>query len=714
MKRAATGEFLLEIGCEEIPARLLDSTRSQLQELLEGELSGRGLLSGEKVQTFATPRRLIATCAALALKEPDRESRVTGPPKSVAFDPQGRPTRAAEGFAQKQGVGVADLKVVETPKGAYIAALTKHLGEPTAKVLAAAIPGVITRLNFPRSMYWASPQGLRFIRPIRWVVALWAGKVIPLELDGLKSGNQTFGHRLLAPKALRVLSFPDFSKKLRRAFVVIDAEERRAGIVNQCDRLLVRQSLGRRADNELLEQLVNLVEHPAVILGSFDPEHLALPAEVLVTVMRHHQKYFSVEDRRGSLAPHFLAVIDLDSDRSGQIRRNHEAVLAARFRDAQFFWASDQRRTLAERLPLLEQTTFVARAGSYRQKVDRLVRLTGWMGENVSADGRRADIAALARAAELSKSDLTTKMVGEFPELQGVIGGLYARAQGETEAVAAGIADHYKPAGPEDSLPATLEGSLLAIGDKLDSIAACFAVGLVPSGSRDPYALRRAGAGIVRIITEGRLRLGLRAAVEAAVSVVQEAGLLGEDGAGLSASVFGFLEERARHLFRESRAFAYDEVNAVFAAGWEDLADARARLEALRQIRPTPGFEPLAAAFKRIRNILEQAGGSGRFLNCQIQPDLLEAGAERELYDRFLKLKPRVAGLRQKQRYPEAFREVASLRPQVDNFFDKVLVMAPEEARRANRLALLAHLLQEFSALAEFSEIVVTTKAKES
>ena len=716
MKRAATGEFLLEIGCEEIPARLLDSTRSQLQELLEGELSGRGLLSDEKVQTFATPRRLIATCAALALKEPDRESRVTGPPKSVSFDPQGRPTRAAESFAQKQGVSVADLKVVETPKGAYIAALTKHLGEPTAKVLAAILPGIITRLNFPRSMYWTSPQGLRFIRPIRWVLALWAGKVIPLELDGLKSGNQTFGHRLLAPKALSVHSFPDFGKKLRRAGVIIDAEERRAGIVNQCDRLLVGQGFGRRADNELLEQLVNLVEHPAVILGSFDPEHLLLPPEVLVTVMRHHQKYFSVEDRQGSLAPHFLAVIDLDSDPAtrDQIRRNHEAVLAARFRDAQFFWASDQRRTLAERLPLLEQTTFVARAGSYRQKVDRLVRLTGWLGENVSADGRRADIAVLARAAELSKSDLTTEMVGEFPELQGVIGGLYARAQGETEAVAAAIVDHYKPGGPEDSLPATLEGSLLAIGDKLDSIAASFAVGLVPSGSRDPYALRRAGAGIVRIIIEGRIRLGLRAAVEAAVSVVQEAGLLGEDEAGLSASVLGFLEERARHLFRESHTFAYDEVNAVFAAGWEDLADARARLEALRQIRTTPGFEPLAAAFKRIRNILEQAGGGDRFLSRQIQADLLEAGAERELYDRFLKLKPRVEGLRQKQRYTEAFREVASLRPQVDKFFDKVLVMAPEEALRENRLALLAHLLREFSVLAEFSEIVVTTKGKES
>ena len=714
MKRAATGEFLLEIGCEEIPARLLDSARSQLQELLEGELSTRGLLCGEKVQTFATPRRLVATCAALALKEPDRENRVTGPPKSVAHDAQGRPTRAAESFAQKQGVKVAELKVVATPKGEYVAALTKRLGEPTAKVLAAIIPGVITRLNFPRSMYWTSPQGLRFIRPIRWLVVLWAGKAISLELEGIKSGNLTLGHRLLAPKALRVLSFSDYSKKLRRAFVVVDAEERRTTIVNESDRLLARRGFGRRADNELLEQLVNLVEHPAVVLGSFDRAYLQLPAEVLVTVMRHHQKYFSVEDRQGSLAPHFLAVIDLDSDSSGQIRRNHEAVLAARFRDAQFFWASDQRRKLAERLPLLEQTTFVARAGNYRQKVDRLIRLTAWLGENVIADGRRADIAALARAAELSKSDLTAEIVGEFPELQGILGGLYARAQGETESVAAAIFDHYKPAGPDDSLPATLEGALLAVGDKLDSVAACFAVGLIPTGSRDPYALRRAGAGIVRISTERQLRFSLCAAVEVAVTVARESGLPGEDETTLAASVLGFLEERARHLFREFHGYAYDEVNAVFAAGWDDLVDTRARLEALRQIRPTPGFEPLAAAFKRIRNILEQAGGSERFLGREINPEHIEPGPERELYNRFLKLKPRVAGLREKQRYPEAFREVASLRPQVDSFFDKVLVMAPEEARRENRLALLAQLLREFSAMADFSEIAVTAKVKET
>ena len=714
MKRPTKGELLLEVGCEEIPAGLLNSAREQLQEVLERELEARGLLMGGKVRTFSTPRRLIATCATLAVREPDRETQAIGPPKSIAYDAQGRPTRAAESFAKRQGLKVGELKVIETPKGAYVAAVVKQRGQPADNVLKALLPGVITRLSFPRSMYWTSPGGLHFIRPIRWVLALFAGKVIPFQLEGLRSGDQTFGHRLLAPRPLRVRSFASYQQKLRRAFVRVDPDERRAQIVNECDRLLERHGLRRRADNELLELLVNQVEHPAVVLGEFSRDYLALPAEVSVTVMRHHQKYFSVEDRQGKLVPHFLAVIDLDGSGSGQIGRNHEAVLAARFGDAEFFWGADQRRTLAERLPLLEQATFVARAGSYRQKVERLARLAAWLGENVTCDGRRADIVALVRAAELCKSDLTTEMVGEFPELQGVIGGLYARAQGEAEPVARAIYEHYKPAGAEDSVPETHEGALLSLGDKLDTVAACFSVGLIPSGSRDPYALRRAAAGVVRIVVERRLRLSLLAAVEAAVSIVHGSGLVGGEEAGLATTILSFLEERTRHLFRETRGFAYDEVNAVFAAGWEDLVDTGARLGALREIRPTPDFEPLAAAFKRIRNILEQAGGSERFLDREINTDYIEAGAERELYDRFLKLRPRVAGLREKHRYAEAFREVASLRPQVDRFFDKVLVMAPEEARRENRLALLAQLLGEFSAMADFSEIVVTTKGKES
>lgn len=704
-----SAEFLLEIGCEEIPAWMLPRARAGLKELLEREFEAQGLLEGKRVETFGTPRRLVAACPQLALSEPTRVNEVVGPPKSVAYDSSGKPTRAAERFAQKLGVPISGLKLVETPKGTYVAGVAHKEGRSTRAVLAEVLPGVVSRLEFPRSMYWTSTQGLRFIRPIRWLLAVWRGQGVEFELAGVRSGRLSYGHRLLSPAAIRVKGLAEYKGRLRQARVLVDPGERREKIVRESERLLKPLRLRVREDKALLDQLVDLVEYPTVVRGEFSQDFLALPQEVLITVMRHHQKYLAVEDRRGIIAPHFLVVIDLDRDRNGEIRRNHESVLAARFRDARFFWDADQKHTLSDRVKLLEKVTFESRLGSYSEKMQRVERLAAWLGREVSAHGRRADIQALRRAAQLAKCDLTTEMVGEFPELQGIVGGLYARAQGEEGVVADAIYDHYKPAGGEDSLPRTLEGAVLSMADKLDSVASGFSVGLAPTGSRDPFGLRRAAAGVVRLIVEQRLSVSLRGAVREALSIVVGAG----DATVASAEAVGkFLQERARHLFREGRKFAYDEVNAVFAAGWDDLVDVDARLAAVRQLRPTRDFEPVAAAFKRIRNILEQAGGEDR-ASHPIQNNYIEAGAERELYDRFLKLRPKVAELRGKHRYEEALRQVASLRPQVDRYFDTVLVMAEDRGLRENRLTLLAHLLREFSTVADFSEIVVGPQTKE-
>ncbi len=706
------GEFLFEIGCEEIPAGMLEAARHSLQVLLEEELRGCGLLLDKPIVTYATPRRLVATCERLAPAEPDRVNEVVGPPEKVAFDADGKPSRAAGSFAQKQGVKLGELTVVETPRGRYLAAVARQKGRPAPRALAALLPSVVGRISFPRTMYWTSPQGLRFIRPIRWLVALYDGRVIPFELDGLRSGETTRGHRLLADRALRVRTLADYHRKLAQARVVVDCEQRRRSIERDSERLLEPRGLCRRADSELLDAVVNLVEHPAVVLGDFSPDFLSLPPEILVTVMRHHQKYFSVEDKRGRLTPHFLAVIDLDADRSGEIRRGHEAVLGARFRDAQFFWQADEKRRLAERLPLLDQAVFVSGLGTYREKTTRLTELAAWLGENLAAERRRADINALTRAAELAKADLTTEMVGEFPELQGIVGGLYARAQGEDEKVADAIYEHYLPAGVEDALPRTLEGALLSVADKLDSVAGCFAVGYIPSGSRDPYALRRAANGVVRILVEQRIGGSLAAAIAESIRLVgRQVGI--SDPHALASSVKDFFRERTTFLFRDVRRLPYDEVNAVLAAGWHDLPDAVARLEALHRIRPSADFEPLAVAFKRIRNILEQAGALAGANADVVEQGLLEAGPERELHRRFLAVGQSVAELRRQGRYEEALRQVASLRPQVDRFFDKVLVMAEEEALRRNRLRLLAGLLREFSTIADFSEIVITPKQRE-
>jgi glycyl-tRNA synthetase beta chain len=709
-------EFLLEIGTEEIPAWMIPGARASLRELLEKELAARGLLVGKPVETSATPRRLVAWCEALSAAEPDRIEEVTGPPRAVAFAPDGKPTRAAESFAQKQGVKVGELITVDTPKGSYVAAVRREKGKPAREVLAKALPGLITRIAFPRTMYWTSARALHFIRPIRWIVALLCGEVVKFELEGVRSGRMTRGHRILAEKNIAVRGVRDYRQRLSKARVALDPEERRRRIREAARRALQPQRLRWREDAGLLETLVYSVEHPAVVGGEFAREFLSLPEEVLVTVMQHQQKYFSVEDAKGQLAPRFLAVIDLDGDAAGEIRRGHETVLAARFRDAQFFWQADQKCPLAERLPLLARVALHEKLGSYAQKASRLAGLAGELASRCSsADGRRADIQTLRRAAQLAKVDLTTEMVREFPELQGIVGGLYARAQGEPEVVARAIYEHYRPVGPEDRIPETLEGSILALADKLDAIVACLAAGLLPSGSSDPFALRRAAGGIVRIIIERGLRASVSGAVAQAILVLAGQGLAGRDDAKLRTDVLTFVEERARYLFRDVRGHPYDEVNAVFAAGWDDLVDAGARLAALRRLRPTPDFEPLAAAFKRIRNILEQAGDPlGREHAARaIDSNYIEAGPERELLDRFHALRARVEGHRAKHQYEDALRLVAALRPHVDRFFDKVLVMAPDTALRQNRLTLLAHLLREFSTVADFSEIVTGPRPKE-
>ncbi len=705
-------DFLLEIGSEEIPGWMLPGAEASLKELLEKELGGHGLLQGERVRTYSTPRRLVACCPSLAPSEPDRASEVVGPPRSVGYTSDGMPTRAAESFAAKQGVPLKALVTVKTAKGEYVAARSERKGRRAAEVLAEFLPAVIAGINFPRTMYWTSPAGAHFIRPIRWLVVLLGGKVVKISVDGVASDRFTRGHRLLAPAAVAVKGVLDYERRLAKAFVVLEAEERQRIIECEAYRALKDAGIRRRADIHQLEELANLCEYPAVVRGEFAREFLSLPSEVLVTVMRHHQKYISVENSSSQLAPFFLTVLDLDGDSSGEIRRGHEAVLAARFRDAQFFWPADQKRSLAERARLLDQVVFQAQLGSYAKKANRIVPLSGWMARNLlSAEGRRADIEASSRAASLCKSDLTTEMVGELPELQGIIGGLYARAQGEPEKVAQAIYEHYQPAAADAPCPSTLEGAALALADKLDTIAACFSAGLAPTGSRDPFALRRAGTGVIRILVEGRQTLSLSAAVEQAVRGVASGGLRVDDPAKLTSEVATFLEERARYFFRELRQHPFDEVNAVFAAGWDDLNETASRLEAVRRLRPSKDFEPLAAAFKRIGNILEQAGDGQARAAGSLDTELLEAGPERELHDRFIELRPKVAALRQAHKYEEALRQIASLRPLVDRFFDKVLVMAKDDRVRENRLMLLAQLLREFSTVADFSEIVVNPRS---
>jgi len=525
-------------------------------------------------------------------------------------------------------------------------------------------------------MYWTGKTGPRFIRPIRWLVSLLGKDVVPFDIAGVSSGNITSGHRRLGKKKIRITcrSYPEM---LRKNYVLLSADERREKIETEIAGLLEGTGLRVKKDAALLHTLAFMTEYPTPILGRFDESYLRLPEEVLVTVMRHHQRYFSVEDASGSLAPHFIAVMNTSADPDGLVQSGNERVLKARFNDAAFFWTVDQQKKLRDRVDDLANVTFQAKLGSYKDKTERMVQLVRDLGGGEAA----------IRAAELSKCDLTTGMVKEFTELQGVVGGLYARAQGEGEDVALAIYEHYRPVSMEDAIPGSPDGQLVSLADKLETLRGCFGIGLIPTGSGDPFALRRAAQGVVRILVEGRRELSLRKL------------------AGGDEKLLEFLLDRARYFFRDVKGFKYDEVNAVFAAGYDDLVDAASRLEAIQRVRPTENFEPLAASFKRIQNILRQAGSSA---GQELRPELLEAGPERDLYEEFERVRSGVEEHRSSRAYVPALEAIASLRPRVDLFFDKVLVNAPDPEIRRNRLALLHDLLTEFSAIADFSEIVTS------
>lgn len=627
--------FLLEIGTEEIPHWMIPSALDQLKKLD---------LFGATPQVDATPRRLIVRATGLPERTPDQEQLVKGPPISAG-------DKAAQGFAKKQGVDFSAMQKV----GDYYELKKQIPGRPVRDLLAESLPTSILGIQWPKTMYWGAKGGPRFIRPIRWIVALLDDQIIPFEIAGVKTGNLSRGHRVLG-NAQIMIDYGSIESVLRANKVILSASERRNKIESEA------KALGATLDPDLVETLTYITECPAAIKGDFDPSYLELPAEVLTMVMRHHQKYFAVETAPGVLAPHFVAVMNVPADPDGLVKRGNERVLKARFNDARFFWEVDQKKKLADRVEDLSHVTFQAKLGSYLEKTNRVVALVKELGGDEDAQ----------RAALLAKADLTTEMVKEFTDLQGIVGGLYAKHQGEPEAVSKAIYEHYKPLSMEDSIPSTLAGQILAIADKLDNLREFFRIGMVPTGSKDPFALRRAAQGIVKILVEAKLPYALNSLMDNE-----------------------FVRERIQYYFREIRGFKYDEVNAVIAAGVGTLADVEDRLQKIATVRPTPDFEPLAASFKRINNILKQAG----FKSGSLDVTLLEDGPERNLYEAFHNMPGELGG-------------IATLRPVVDTFFDKVMVNVPDEKIRANRLTLLHNLLLKFSTIADFSEIVTSGDQK--
>ncbi len=698
-------ELLLEIGAEEIPAGMLPRAVSELHSILERHLAAENYQQGVTIETFGGPRRLTAWVRGLVAKQADIESEVTGPPKSVAFDANGAATRAAVSFAERQGVALHQLYLVQTPKGEYIAAKVTKRGRTARELLMEILPRVIHDLPWSRTMTWTGLEGARFIRPIRWLVGILDGQPLKFSFGGVTAGDITVGHRFLGATQIRVKNFADYEKKLRANGVIVRPAERREKIERELASYAKRTGHHVHPDPDLLQLVSYLNEFPHVIEGSFDDAFLELPDEILITVMRGHQKYFAVERRSGELAPNFLAVINLAKDSQGLVRAGHERVLRARFADARFFWESDQKVRLADILPKLDKITYESRLGSYHAKVERIRAIARWLTEQWFNLGMlQAHVADADRAAELAKCDLATEMVREFTELQGIVGGLYAKAQGEPEVIADAVYDHYRPVGLDDPIPRNLIGCAVALADKLDSIVGCFSVGVIPTGSSDPYALRRAALGIVKIILDQKLPVFLSLAIGSASKALLTLAPKKAVTPQQEQQVLEFLYDRAKFVFKEKSGYAYDEVSAVFRAGADDLVDVEKRLKALKTIRKSRNFEPLAVSFKRIRKILEKANlpaGEPQHVNVQ----LFEKEAEKNLYSAVRKAAASVTVDKRAGKYLEAMEEIAGLRKVADSFFEEVMVMAEDEGVRKNRLALLAELLREFTTIADFSEL---------
>ena len=682
---------------------MIAQAEAELGRRVKDLLTRERLLDAQaKLTTYSTPRRLAVLVEGVEACQADTEEKLIGPSWKVAFK-DGAPTKAAEAFAKKAGVAVDALEKVANAKGEYVGVTVKRKGVAAPEVLANELPKEVLSLYWAKNMYWRAAKPERFVRPIRWIVALLDAAVVPLEIAGIIAGNASRGHRILHGDAPVVINRPtEYAEELRKAFVEVDVAARRQSIRKALDAATRTVPGARwRKDDALIETVVHLTEWPSVVLGDFEPEYLALPEEVLVTVMRDHQKYFAVEGSDGKLAPHFLAVLNTQVDAEGAeiIRHGNARVLRARFKDARFFWEVDQKILLADRVESLKNVTFFRTPSgesgwSYFSKTNDNDEVVKKLGATIRSAGVAFDETALLCATQLAKTDLTTELVKEFTELQGVIGGLYARAQGLGDAVADAIYAQYIPASPDDAIPPTVEGQLLGLADRIQTITAMFGIGNAPTGSKDPFALRRAANAIIKILAESGLPLSID-------GVVNTCGRGGEENVK---NVRAFLLERLNFYLKDVRGFAYDVVSAVLAAGADDVRDAIARAEALTAARQSEDFAAVSAAFKRIKNILRQA--EEKHFAVGSPRDVKLAPEAQQLADAADALAPEVAKLREQRNYGEALSLIATLRPVVDAFFDKVMVLDPDEAIRGANLALIDGILRGFSGIADFSEIV--------
>ncbi|HDD35637.1 MAG TPA: glycine--tRNA ligase subunit beta [Candidatus Desulfofervidus auxilii] len=680
--------LILEIGTEELPISIFPDVLTEMKRVFSKLIKAEGLEFNE-IKTMATPRRLTLLATGIPDKQLEKEIDVIGPPYKIAFDDKDRPTKAAYGFAKKYNVSIDALIKIETKKGEYVGLKIKESGKPTLEILASLLPKYILSLSFPKSMRWYKYK-IHFVRPIHWILALFDGKMIPFSLEDINSSNITFGHRFIAPQPIVVSHPKDYEPFLEKAFVIVDHLKRQNLIINLLKQAAKELNGKVIMDKDLLNWVNFLTEYPVSIIGNFDKEFLFLPEPVLITVLKQHQKCFAVKDNNDHLLPVFIAIINTPIKDFNLVRNGLERVVKARLSDARFFYEEDLKIPLSQRISKLNGIIFQERLGTVLEKVKRLKLLVSSLTETICPKKKKI----ILRAASLCKADLTTEMVNEFPELQGIMGGIYAREQGERKEVVKAISEHYLPIEAGGKLPETLEGAILAIADKIDTIVGCFGVGLIPTGTADPYALRRLAIGILRILLERNISLSLFELVQLSLNTY------GRFDKKIKEEVLIFLKTRLFSLLQE-KGYPYHIIEAVISVFDGDVPKTYKKAEALYAFSKTDKFEPLVIAYKRVYRILETE------VNKPINVNIFTMPQEKALYEKYLDLSEDIKDLIEKENFYKALHMLVILKPFIDDFFDHVLVMTEDNSLRENRLALLTQLKSLFLKIADLGKIPI-------
>ena len=705
-KEAVSADLLLEIGTEELPYQFIAPALRSLGDAAERLFKEHRLAHGA-IRTFGTPRRLVLAVQSLAGRQTAAVKEAMGPSKAIAYGPDGAPTKALVGFMTGQRVTEADVQVRTTPKGEYVFAVKRDEGRPAAAVLAELLPGMICVLAFPKSMKW-SETGVRFARPIRWLVATFAGAPLSFQIGGVSSGQKTQGHRFLGPggkgnrQGLPVKDLASYLAVLKKHFVVPEQDERRRLINKELEELAKSARGHLHRDEELLEQAVFTVEYPHAILGEFNPQYLSLPKEIIMTAMKEHQGFFALMDREGRMLSRFISVTNMKLSDMKLIKQGNERVLAARLADAKFYFEEDCKEKLGTLVERLRGVTFHQKLGTLLQKTQRVVKLAEVLAGQLKSDRALRD--AVSRAAQLSKADLLTGIVGQFPSLQGVMGSEYAKRSGEPAEVSRAIAEQYLPQSMEGALPETTAGRILSLADRLDTIVSFFHVGLIPTGSEDPFALRRHAAAVVRLVVEGNLRVNLAEVAAAAKQLVEQDGFKAAASAG--AGPIEFVAERLRYYGRTAHRLREDVMDAVIKSmkpDSGDLLDLLARMKALQAITIRPEFDPLMIGFKRAHRLVDKEN----WKQDEVNPTLFQHPTEAELHKALDGARLQVPFAIEQGNYETALNGLVALKTPIDAFFTAVMVNAEEQELRKNRLSLLCAIDRLFMSFADFSQIVV-------